>query len=796
MLFLRRRLLLLLLLLVAALAAARAQPLASRADLVGLYSLRGSLGLRARDWPLKSDPCFAWSGVSCRGGRVVNLTISGLRRTRLGSRAPRLALEGLRNLTALERFNASGFPLPGEIPAWFGTSSLPPSLAVLDLTSASVNGTLPPNLGASGNLTVVLLSRNALSGPVPATLLNAAGGGGGIRVLDLSRNNFTGELLQNVSIAAGGGGAAAAANSSSVFNISGNSLYGVAGDVIAALGRRFQVVDVSSNYLDGALNGSSDGTVLATTNCFSGVPDQRSRADCEDFYRKHGVTLADAPAPSPSPLPQPSPEVKKKKNKQGISRNVLIGVLVAAATLMVLFLAVLLLCFVRRRSRGRSGGRGVEPNEEGTGTGTRSVRRRDSSVNPVASSPSGMSPRANGGPKDASAIDGEFSYEELVHATGGFGDDKLIKHGHSGEIYHGVLENGSHVIVKKVRSNGVNKHASELDFYAKYSHDRIVPLLGYLSKDDEDFLAYKHMPKGDLTNALHKKPVDTADGLPSLDWITRLKIATGVAEAMCFLHDECSPPLVHRDIQASSVLLDDKYEVRLGSMSDICVQQSGGSQNVFSRILRSSRSLDKHTSGPPATCSYDVLCFGKVLLELVTGNFGISGSNDAASEEWLASTLAQINGGDKASIVGIIDPLLVVDEDHQEEVWAVAIIAKTCLSAKPSRRPSARHVLKALESPLRVARRQGSSGRSNSARLRSSSSSRSSWQSMFQGNNNSYLRAHSLDRRHSVRSHGSGGGGGEASFSFSFKRAAMAAPEVSPEPVAEAAALDEDAVVV
>jgi len=88
-------------------------------------------------------------------------------------------------------------------------------------------------------------------------------------------------------------------------------------------------------------------------------------------------------------------------------------------------------------------------------------------------------------------------------------------------------------------------------------------------------------------------------------------------------------------------------------------------------------------------------------------------------------------------------------------------------------------MLRALESPLRVVR-QGSS-RSNSARLRSS------WQSVFQGNH--HHRAHSLDRRHSARSHGSAGGG---EGSFSFKRAA-AATEVAPE---LAAALDEDAVVV
>ncbi|KAF8732326.1 hypothetical protein HU200_016311 [Digitaria exilis] len=665
LLLLRRRLLLVgVMLLAAAAAVAQAQ---SRSDMAGLYSLRASLGLRARDWPLKSDPCTSWVGVACRGGRVVGVTVAGLRRTRLGALSPRLALDGLRNLTALERFNASGFVLPGAVPAWFG-AALPPSLAVLDLTSAEVNGTLPADLGASGNLTEVRLAGNSISGSVPASLLVA---GGGPRVLDLSRNNFTGGLpFPNGSVVVSGTGAGA--NASSLFNISGNSLYGLAGDAIAALGRRFQVVDVSSNYLDGALNGSSDGTVLATMNCFYGVPGQRSRSDCEEFYKKQGVGLVDGPAPSPLPSPQPSPETKKKN---GISKNVLIGVLVAAGTLMVVFMAVLLLCLVKRRSRGRSVGRGIEPNEEGSGT--RSVRRRDSTVNPVASSPSAVSPpRANGYPA---------------------------------------------------------------------------------SRRVQAFLVYRNTSK-------------------FMQWCSML----GFTE-FSFLYCNC------RDIQASSVLLDDKYEVRLGSMSDICVQQSGGSQNVFSRILRSSKSLDKHASGPPASCSYDVLCFGKVLLELVTGNFGISGSNDGgASEEWLSSTLSRINGGDKASIADIIDPLLVVDEDHQEEVWAVAIIAKTCLSTKPSRRPSARYVLRALENPLRVVRRQGSS-RSNSARLRSSSS-RSSWQSVFQGNN-----GHHLDRRHSMRSHGSGGG--EASFSFSFKRAAMATPEVATEPAA-AVVEEEDAVVV
>ncbi|KAM0899615.1 hypothetical protein ACQ4PT_021141 [Festuca glaucescens] len=716
------------------------QPLLPQ-DLAALHGLRASLGLRARDWPDRADPCAAWAGVACRAGRIAGIRLAGLRRTRAGARGAAFAVDALRGLTAVEAFNASGFPLPGPIPAWFGRG-LPPSLAVLDLRSAGVHGELPLDLGLSGSLTNLVLAGNSLSGRIPASVFASKA----LQVLDLSNNNLTGELPV-VSVSAGNpiGG---------LFNASGNSLYGAIGDGLVSLKKRFQVVDVSSNYFGleaGTAPGNgSDGTVHINMNCLTGMPSQRSRGDCEDFYKRNG-----------SPLPEP-PQASASPGKKRVKRkHVLAGVLGgAAAVVAVLFLAALVLCSVRR-GRRRPRGRGLEQNDDGV----RSARK-SSSVNPMVLSPSWA---ANSPPKGLPSIVDGFTYEQLHHVTGGFGDYNLVKHGRSGDIYRGALESGLNVVVKKTDLKSSKKNIVELGFLGKKSHARIVPLLGHLVKDGEGLLVYKYMAKGDLTTALHRKPVDSEEGLCSLDWITRLKIAIGVAEALCFLHDECSPPLVHRDIQASSVLLEDKFEVRLGSLSEICLQPSEGSRSFFSRMLRSSKSLDKNISGPPASCSYDVYCFGKVLLEIITGNFGASGSSDTDSEDWLASTLGYIETHDKESISNIVDPLLIVDEDHLEEVWAVSIVAKACLNPKPSRRPLARYILKALENPLRVVREELFSS-SSSPRIRSTSS-RSSWRSAFHGHSYRYsevqVSGKALTRKHSAELHGSD----EDENSFSFKKA-------------------------
>ncbi|KAJ8491738.1 hypothetical protein OPV22_013459 [Ensete ventricosum] len=121
-------------------------------------------------------------------------------------------------------------------------------------------------------------------------------------------------------------------------------------------------------------------------------------------------------------------------------------------------------------------------------------------------------------------------------------------------------------------------------------HERLVPFLGHcLRKENEKILVYKYVPNGDLYTALLRKPAPEG-GIHSLDWLKRLKIATGIAQVLYYLHHECSLPLVHRDIQTSSILLDDKFEVRLGSLSEACPHEEAH-HDVFARLLRMLYSL-------------------------------------------------------------------------------------------------------------------------------------------------------------------------------------------------------------
>ncbi|KAE8698647.1 putative LRR receptor-like serine/threonine-protein kinase [Hibiscus syriacus] len=609
---------------------------------------------------------------------------------------------GIGSLSKLQSLNLSSNLLTSSIPAQLGNLD---SLVDLDLRSNGLSGSVPPDLRGLRNLRRMVLGNNGLIGSLPAELFpapsqlqvivltnNSFNGTvpevlwsiRELNLLDISQNNFTGQLPNSTL----NDNATAA-----VLNISQNKFYGGLTTVL----RRFRSIDLSGNYFEGMVPDYVQDNVFLSTNCLQNVSSQRTLMQCVTFYAERGLSFDNFGRPNST---EPPASERGSSNR----RTIILAAVLGGSGLVALLILLLLLvqCVLKRRS-------------------TRNHRGVD-----MGAVPARQAPPSPGVEINFSSLGDLFTYQQLLEATGDFNDANLIKHGHSGDLFRGILEGGLPVVIKRIDLQSIKKevYLSELEFLSKVSHPRIVPLLGHcLERENEKFLVYKYMPNGDLSSSLYRKNNPEDDSLQSLDWITRLKIAIGAAEGLSYLHHECTPPLVHRDVQASSILLDDKFEVRMGSLSEVCAHEGDGHQNRITQLLRLPQSSEQGSLGSStAICAYDVYCFGKVLLGLVTGKMDIGVSSDAQMKEWLEQTLPCISIYEKELVTKILDPSLLVDDDLLEEVWAMAIVARSCLNSKPSRRPPMRYILKALENPLRVVREDTSS----SARLRTTSS-RGSW---------------------------------------------------------------------
>ncbi|KAE8672846.1 putative LRR receptor-like serine/threonine-protein kinase [Hibiscus syriacus] len=710
------------------------QRLSSSGELAALFELRSSLGVRRRDWPRRVDPCSRWNGVRCENGGVSGINISGFRRTRLGEQNPRFAVDSLVNFTGLVSFNASRFLLPGSIPDWFGQRLL--KLQVLDLRSCNITGVLPSSIGNLSSMSRLYLSDNRLTGAIPSTfgqLLSllvldlsknsltgsippGIGALSRLRILNLSSNSFVGELPEviwsisglNLLDIASNNFTGRLPNASSnddnaiaaVLDVSGNMFYGGLTTVVG----RFSSSNLSGNYFEGRVPDYVSVNASLSTNCLQNVSSQRTLTDCVMFYAEMGLSFDNFGRPNSL-----EPSAPENRYGNGNSNRIILSAVLGGVGFIVLLMSLLLL--VRRvRRRRKVNHRGID----------------------VGQVPIEATHPSSGLASDFSSLGNPFTYQQLLQATADFTDANLIKHGHSGDLFKGILESGLTVVIKKIDLRSIEKemYLSELDFFSKVAHNRVVPLLGHcFENENERLLVYKYMSNGDLSSSLYLKNNSEGDVLKSLDWITRLKIAIGAAEGLSYLHYECTPPLVHRDVQASSILLDDKFEVRLGSLSKACPQEGSCTQTRITRLMRLPKSSEQDSSDSSAAlCAYDVYCFGTVLLGLVTGKLDIDASSETGMNEWLEQTLPCISIYDRELMTKILDPSLLVDEDLLEEVWAMAIVARRCLNPKPSRRPLMKYVLKALENPLRVVREDNSS----SARLRTVSS-RGSWNAAIFG---------------------------------------------------------------
>ncbi|KAH0909157.1 LOW QUALITY PROTEIN: hypothetical protein HID58_032478 [Brassica napus] len=148
-----------------------------------------------------------------------------------------------------------------------------------------------------------------------------------------------------------------------------------------------------------------------------------------------------------------------------------------------------------------------------------------------------------------------FSYDVLKTATSDFSSENLIGKGGCNEVYKGVLEDGKEVAVKILKSSGkeaVNDFIQEVRIISSLSHQNISPLIGICVHYNDLISVYNLSSRGSLEEALQGKHV--------LGWEERFQIAIGLGKALDYLHNQCSNPVIHRDVKSSNVLLSDEFE--------------------------------------------------------------------------------------------------------------------------------------------------------------------------------------------------------------------------------------------
>ncbi|KAG8368853.1 hypothetical protein BUALT_Bualt15G0089900 [Buddleja alternifolia] len=270
-------------------------------------------------------------------------------------------------------------------------------------------------------------------------------------------------------------------------------------------------------------------------------------------------------------------------------------------------------------------------------------------------------------------------------------DGNVIGRGGAGIVYHGKMPNGVEIAVKKLLGfNGIKGHdhgfKAEIQTLGNIKHRNIVKLLAFCSNMDTNLLIYEYMRNGSLGETLHGKK----GGF--LKWHSRYKIALEAAKGLCYLHHDCSPLIVHRDVKSNNILLNSSFEAHVADfglakfMTDNSASQSmsaiAGSYGYIAPEYAYTLRVDEKS---------DVYSFGVVLLELVSGRRPVGEFGEGVDiVQWTrCSTNCR-----REEVSRVIDPrLTVVPRDEAMHLFFVAML---CVQENSVERPTMREVVQML----------------------------------------------------------------------------------------------------
>ncbi|KAM7490776.1 hypothetical protein LguiA_033697 [Lonicera macranthoides] len=292
----------------------------------------------------------------------------------------------------------------------------------------------------------------------------------------------------------------------------------------------------------------------------------------------------------------------------------------------------------------------------------------------------------------------DFQLSELRGITQGFSSNYLLGEGGFGTVHKGYVDENLRqglkaqaVAVKLLDIEGLQGHRewlAEVVFLGQLRHPNLVKLIGYCCEDEERLLVYEFMPRGSLENHLFKR-IST-----SLPWGTRLKIATGAAKGLAFLHG-AEKPVIYRDFKTSNILLDSDFNAKLSDFGLATMGPEGSNTHVTTRVMGTyGYAAPEYVSTGHLTTKSDIYSFGVVLLELLTGRRAMDktrAKSDQNLVDWAKPYLTS-----SRRLRCIMDNRLA-GQYSVKGSKEMALLALQCVSLNPKDRPKMPAIIETLE---------------------------------------------------------------------------------------------------
>lgn len=587
-------------------------------------------------------------GIPITIGGLGSLNFLDLSGNRLSGSMP----DEIGSCTELQMIDLSNNTLEGPLPDSLSSLS---GLQVLDVSSNSFSGQILASLGRLVTLSKLILSRNSFSGSIPPSL----GLCSSLQLLDLSSNQLVGSIpvevcqIEALEIA---------------LNLSSNGLTGPIPTQISAL-NKLSALDLSHNKLEGDLSPLArlDNLVLLNIsyNNFSGyLPDNNLFRQLSPMNLAGNQGLCSSSHESCFLSDIGRTGLRRNDNNVRRSRRLKLAIaLLITLTVAMLVMGTVAVIRARRTLRDDD----------------------DSELGDLW--PWQFTPfqKLN------------FSVEQVLKCLV---DANVIGKGCSGVVYRADMDNGEVIAVKKLwpstnaETKGLNddkcgvrdSFSTEVKTLGSIRHKNIVRFLGCCRNRNTRLLMYDYMPNGSLGSLLHDRTGD------ALEWELRYQILLGAAEGLAYLHHDCAPPIVHRDIKANNILIGLEFEAYIADFGLAKLVEDGDFARSSNTVAGSYGYIaPEYGYMMKITEKSDVYSYGVVVLEVLTGKQPIDPTIPDGIH--LVDWVRQRRGG-----IEVLDQsLLSRPESEIEEMMQALGIALLCVNFSPDERPTMKDVTAMLK---------------------------------------------------------------------------------------------------